>query len=109
MTATSLKRNSKDKFESLPEDFKQAIEESLYDETLINISKKHKLHIDQSANLEILLAKIVFDEIRPEEIIQKIENEVQISKTEALDLAKDIDEEIIKPIKVNLMKIQTGE
>lgn len=106
MTAISLKRNNNTAYEMLSDDFKQAIEQSQYDETLALISKNHKLHIDQSAKLEGLLSKIVFGEIEASSIIDKLKEEVEISTEEARKIADDINEQIIQKIKENLRVIQ---
>ena len=59
MTAISIERNT-EKFASLPLDYQEAIRMSDYDNTLGTITKNHKLHIDQSAILELLLAQLIF-------------------------------------------------
>ncbi len=109
MTAISLTRNNQKAYDSISDDLKQVINQSNYDETLAQISKKHKLHIDQSAKLEALLSKIVFGEVNSADIINKIEEEVQISKSEAIEISKDINELIIHPIKDSLRQLQTQE
>jgi hypothetical protein len=107
MTAISIERNT-EKFNNLPADYQQAVRMSDYDNKLGLITKEHKLHIDQSATLESLLARLIFGEIESEDIISEMEDKINISNTEALGIAKEIDEIIIKPIKTNLQNIQTG-
>lgn len=107
MTAISIERNT-EKFNNLPTDYQQAIRMSDYDNNLGLITKEHKLHIDQSATLESLLAKLIFGEIESKDIISEMEDKINISNTEALSIAKEIDETIIRPIKSNLQNIQTG-
>ena len=106
MTATSIERNT-EKFIKLPLDYQEAIKSSDYDNALDTITKEHKLHIDQSAELEYLLAKLIFGEIKAEDMISKMENVLNISNIEATKLATELNQKIIKPIKENLKDIQT--
>ena len=108
MTAISIERN-KEQFNHLPDDFQQAIRESNYDKELETITKKHRLHIDQSAKLESLLAKLIFGEIESSEIISAIESGLNIEKKEAIEIGGEISVQIIEPIKRKLREIQTKE
>jgi hypothetical protein len=108
MTANSIERNT-EKFTKLPLDYQGAIRSSDYDNALGTLTKEHKLHIDQSAELEYLLAKLIFGEIDAEDMISKIENVLNISNSDATKLATELNQTIIKPIKENLKNIQTKE
>ena len=108
MTATSIERNS-EKFNLLPEDFKTAIKNSSYDQELEIIRTKHKLHIDQSATLEDVLAMMIFGEIASIDFVAKIEEKINVSHEEANAIAKEINEKIIEQIKENLKKIETED
>jgi len=106
MTATSIERNT-EKFNNLPLDYQEAIRTSDYDGTLGSITKEHKLHIDQSAILESLLAKLIFGEIESKDIISEVESKLHIEHAEAIRITTELNESIIKPIKENLKNIQT--
>ncbi len=106
MTATSIERNT-EKFASLPLDYQEAIKTSDYDEALNLITKEHKLHIDQSATLESLLAKLIFGEIESGNMISEIETNLHIGNAESVKITLELNELIIKPIKENLKNIQT--
>lgn len=107
MTAISIERNT-EKFNALPLDYQEAIRTSDYDNKLAIVTKEHKLHIDQSAVLEVLLAKLIFGEIESKDIISKMENSLNITNPEAAHLANELNELVIKPIKENLKNIQTN-
>ena len=107
MTAISIERNT-DKFNNLPEDYQEAIRTSDYDNQLALITKEHKLHIDQSAVLEKILAQLIFGEIQPENMISEIEDKIYVSQTEAKIMTTELNQLIIKPIKENLKNIQTS-
>lgn len=107
MTAKSIERNT-DKFKGLPQDFQEAIQTSEYDLSLETITKKHRLHIDQSATLEDLLSKFIFGEIESSNLISEMEVKINISKDAAAEIVKDIDQLIIVPIRENLQKIQSS-
>ena len=105
MTATSIERNT-EKFNQLPKDFQEAIRMSDYDNSFSIIAKKHKLHIDQSAKLETILANLIFGELSSEKIISTIVDEINISKEEAVEIATEMNQMMIIPIKDNLKSIQ---
>ena len=106
MTANSIERNT-EKFNTLPQDFQEAIHTSEYDLGLQVTTKKHKLHIDQSATLEDLLARFIFGEIESSNLITEMESKLNITKEQALEIAKEIDDLVISPIRHNLQKIQS--
>ncbi|MEI6553079.1 MAG: hypothetical protein WCO09_00765 [bacterium] len=105
MTATSIERNT-DRFNKLPNDYQEAIKTSDYDNQLSIIAKEHKLHIDQSATLEKVLAELIFGEIKPEHMVSEVSTRLSIPTTEAKTLTIELNQLIIKPIKENLKKIQ---
>jgi len=107
MTANSIERQG-NKFNGLPPDFQQAIRTSDYDLGLETITKKHKLHIDQSAVLEDLLARFIFGEIESSNLISEMESKMNLSKDAAVEIVKDIDILVIVPIRENLQKIQSS-
>ena len=106
MTANSIERNT-EKFKALPQDFQEAIRTSDYDLGLETTTKKHKLHIDQSAVLEDLLAKFIFGEIESSHLITEMESKSSITREQSTEIAKEIDELVITPIRQNLQKIQS--
>ena len=107
MTAKVLERNT-EKFNDLPDDFKEAIRMSDFDITFDSIVKKHKLHIDQSSILEVLLSDLIFGEIDSIKLISEMETKIGISNHEALEITKEMNDLLITPIKDNLKKIQTN-
>jgi TRAP-type mannitol/chloroaromatic compound transport system substrate-binding protein len=107
MTAISIERNV-EKFNSLPHDYQEAIRTSDYDGNLSLITKEYKLHIDQSAILEVLLAKLIFGEIKSQDIISEIGSKLHIENEEAKNITNSLNDMIIKPIKENIKNIQTS-
>ena len=106
MTANSIERNT-EKFDELPQDFKEAIHTSEYDLGLQTTTKNHKLHIDQSATLEDLLARFIFGEIESSNLVSEMESKLDITKEQAVEIAREIDDLVITPIRQNLQKIQS--
>lgn len=107
MTAISIERNT-ELFKALPKDYQEAIRTSDYDNALGSITKEHKLHIDQSATLEYLLAKLIFGGISSKDIISEMESRLSVSNETAITIAKELDQMIIRPIKENLQEIQAS-
>ena len=108
MTSTSIERNT-EKFEKLPDSYKEAIKNTDYDGSIAKIAKKNKLHIDQSAYLEDVLSALIFGEISGDNIISEIKSKLSVDKENADTIAKDINELILHPIKENLMKMETKQ
>jgi hypothetical protein len=114
-----LKQKSKDslsglekdtvRFNKLPKDFQKAIHLFDYDNALVHIHQKYKLHIDQSAAIERAVMDIVFGDIHSEEIIPIIIRNLHTDSKTAASMALDISNTVLSPIRELVKKVQDEE
>jgi hypothetical protein len=98
-----------EKFEMLPEVAKEAIRLFDYDKYMKEIHKKHHLHIDQSYALEQAIAMVIFGEIRPQSLIEKIKEELRFDEEKAKEIAFDVNSMILIPIQGIMKHMQTED
>ncbi len=96
----------KEKFDTLPDDIKKAINEANLPERVEKISKKNDLLIDQTSDLymEIFLAMLGIEPLA--DLTKNISKNVAVSAATALAISKDVNTEILLPIRESLEKIQ---
>ncbi len=99
---------SREGFEKLPEDAKQAIRKFNYDQVLKEIHTVYKLHIDQAATLESIIAEVVFGTFEGGSMLEKVEKELRLDPTRAGELVMDVNRKILRPIQENMRMIQEG-
>ncbi len=73
------------------------------------IHKKHHLHIDQSYALEQAIAMVIFGEIRPQSLIEKIMTDLRFDEEKAREIAFDANSMILRPIQELMKKVQTED
>lgn len=80
---------------------------SSYDTTehLIKIGKKHNLQIDQLGTMTGITLDVIMGIVATKNFVNELVNEVKISPLEASSIVRDIDEEILKPIKETLISL----
>jgi hypothetical protein len=95
-----------ERFNTLPEDFQNALSTFDYDHRLGLIHKKYKLHIDQSVTLEKIMSDIIFGDQRSLELTSAIEKELRLSREVSIEIAHEINRNILVPIKDMIKVIQ---
>lgn len=90
-------------FKNLPEEVQMVISSFKYDEALKDLHEKYKLHIDQASALEKELAKVIFGEIKPQQLIPHVEQELHVSAEKAREIVFDVNTMVLMPLQ-NLMK-----
>ncbi len=95
-----------ERFSNLPTDFQKALSSFDYDHKLGLIHKKYKLHIDQSVSLENIMSDIIFGDQRSLELTSAIENELRLPRETAIEIALEINRNILVPIKDAIKVIQ---
>lgn len=98
-----------ERFNSLPTDFQKVLSVFDYDHRLGLIHKKYKLHIDQSVVLENIMADIIFGTERSVRLTTDIEEKLRLTREKAVEIALDINETILKPIRVLIQQNQDTE
>lgn len=95
-----------ERFETLPTDFQQVISLFDYDHRLGLIHKKYKLHIDQSVSLEKIMSDIIFGDLRSIQMADLVQTELRLDRETAINIALDINETILNPIREAIKKVQ---
>jgi hypothetical protein len=86
-------------FDKLPEDIRNVVSSYETTEHLLSIGKKHNLQIDQIGVMTDITFDVIMGIIATKNFVTEITNEIKVSPLEASTLVRDIDEEILKPIK----------
>ena len=74
-------------------------------EHIYNICEKHKLHIDESGIVHDIVMDVVMGIIPARNMINEIIKEIKLAPLTASALVRDIDDEILSPIKDIMLKI----
>lgn len=98
-----------EKLETLDENLKYAIIMSGWQESLIQIQKQFKLHIDQTQVLEDSTIKLMFGDIDAPDFISHMFNDAHINSETAADILLEVDLKILKKIREDLITIEEGE
>ena len=99
----------KEKFDTLPPDIQQAINDVGLAEKVSVIAKKNNILIDQTSSLymEIYLALLGLEPLS--NFQQNITKNVKVSSGVALTISRDVNDDIFLPIRESLEKIQLPE
>jgi len=94
-----------DIFWKLPIEIRNVI--SSYDTTehILKIGKKHNLQIDQLGKMTDTTFDVIMGIVATKDYVAEISNELKISSLEASSIVRDVDEEILKPIKETLRSL----
>lgn len=93
------------KFNSLPQELKQAIAGVKTSEIIQNISKKHHLQIDQMGELAAETGLVLLGLTKPEDYIKNLNNRLKINLKDARDIALEVNIEIFSKVKESLKKL----
>lgn len=103
----SLLQNT-ERFNLLPADAKQAIQNFDYDTALKSVHDKYKLHIDQAAALEKAVADVIFGDMHSNELLAYIQRELRVDQNKAGEIAVDINKSILLPIQLKMREIEAS-
>lgn len=93
------------KFDSLPEDLKEAITSVDFSETLQTIGKNSDLHLDQLDQLFEEVGLVMLGITHPNQFGPKVAKLFNLSESGKNLLVKAVDEKIFQPIHTSLMKL----
>lgn len=86
-------------FYRLPAEIKDMVAASATTEHLWKIGQKHSLHIDKIGVMTDIAFDVMMGIVASKNFAKELQNELQISALDASVLARDIDENVFKPIK----------
>ncbi len=98
-----------EKLKTLPENLQYAVMMSDWEESLINIQNKYKLHIDQTQVLEDSVIKLMFGDIDAPDFISNMFNNGHVNSETAADILLDVDMQILKKIRERLESMEKSE
>ena len=92
-----------ERFESLPDDLKIALTSEEVDASIQSVAKKHFLHIDQTGELSDETGLVMLGLTKTDEYISNLKERLGVPQQKASEIAKDIDEKVLRPIKASLI------
>lgn len=92
-----------ERFESLPDDLKTALTSEEVDASIQGVAKKHFLHIDQTGELADETGLVMLGLTKTDEYINNLKERLGVPQQKAAEIAKDIDEQVLRPIKASLI------
>ena len=97
-----------EQMKKLPEDVKQAIISVDYKTKLQEITKRQKLLIDQAGKLEMETTLVMIGLEPLSDYMDNLQREMDLPPVRAKEVAMDVDENIFKPIRISLQKMNEG-
>lgn len=94
-----------EKFNSLPQELKQAIAGVETSEIIQSISRKHHLQIDQMGELAAETGLVLLGLTKPEDYIKNLNSRLKINLKDARDIALEVNIEIFSKVKESLKKL----
>lgn len=95
----------REKFNKLPSDIQEAIASVETADVIRNVSHKYGLHIDQMGELADETGLLMLGLTKPQDYVDNLFHRLKTTYPKCKDIARDINEEIFKPIKESLMKV----
>lgn len=97
--------NIKQYYKKLPERVKEAYSSADITNTLQEIGKKHKLHVDKLGEFIDETGLVMLGVTHPSEYIGNIKKRLGVDSEQARAVAQDVNEQIFKPIREELKKV----
>jgi hypothetical protein len=92
-------------FYKLPPEIKDVVAASATTEHLFKIGQKHSLHIDKVGIMTDLAFDVMMGIVASKNFVSELQKELGISALDASTLARDIDENVFKPIKNTMISL----
>ncbi|MBI2120632.1 MAG: hypothetical protein HYT94_03350 [Parcubacteria group bacterium] len=90
---------------NLPDDVKEAVSSVDTVDIITGVQKKHNLHIDQVGELSNEILLLTIGVTLPQKFIENLESRLKIQHETAKQIALEVNEKILRPIKESLMQI----
>lgn len=90
---------------TLPQDVKDALFSVDVANALQDIAKKYELHIDKVGVLSSAVAEIMLAIAPPHGFGKRLQDGLGVDAAKAVEITKDINERVFKPIRESLMKV----
>lgn len=97
------------RYQSLPNELKEAIESSSYETILQAIAREHRLHIDQTGLLADSILRLLFGLTTAEEFLKVLQQQGSMSEDDAAAILEDVHKKILLPVEEALHDIIVSE
>ena len=94
-----------DLYGNLPEDLRNAMFSVDVAGKISATGKKFGLSIEQTGVLATTTGLVMLGALHPRSFIQKLEEDLKIDRSKAIDIAREVNHEIFFPVRENLKKI----
>lgn len=103
----STKRNfsaeeAKQRFDSLPQNIKEAIYSAEMEEALSSVGNKYRLHIDQLSILEAEVSAMLLGFTEPKDFQEIVEERLHLSSAESKDIVENLNTQFFEKIRGSL-------
>lgn len=98
----------KERYKELPADIQEAIKSNDLGAKFSAIAEKHGLHVDQNGALQTETILVMLGLEPTTDYVNNLQRNLDISRTEALSLADDVNNDILNSIKNSLRVMQEG-
>lgn len=99
----------KNRYKELPADIQEAIKSNDLAGKFNAIAEKHGLHIDQNGALQTETILVMLGLEPTTDYVNNLERNLNISRTEAISIAADVNTDILNAIKNSLRTMQDGQ
>lgn len=89
----------------LPDEIKDVAVSSDVNQTIYNICEKHKLHIDEAGKVYNITMDVVMGIIATKNFESEIVREIKIDPLKSSVIVRDIDEQVLAPIKETMVRL----
>lgn len=96
----------KNRLSQLPEDIQRAIKDGDLASKFDSVAEKNNLKIDQNGNLQTETLLVMLGLESNSDYIDNVQKSLEISRSEAINITKDVNELILSPIRDSLRAIQ---
>lgn len=108
MPEEDIAKQIEERLAQLPEDIREAVLASDFDEKVLAIGKAHNLHIDQSQLLGNEIYVVMLGMADMADFVGNVAAQVRVSEEEAEKIATDVGAQIFAPIRESLKKMYEG-
>ncbi|MCG2695273.1 hypothetical protein L6261_04320 [Candidatus Parcubacteria bacterium] len=99
------KEQIKERYNNLPEDVKQAISSVDTTNVVVNIGEKYQLHVDQLGELVDETGLVMLGFTKTNDFVSNLEKRLNVPREKAINLVKEINDEILIKIRESMKKI----
>lgn len=90
-----------------PQDVRDAYYSVEYEKTIEEVTKNHRLHIDQADTLSDETFNLMLGKTHPSEFVGNINRRLYVGDDQAREIARERNEKTFRPIRASLMKIHS--